>query len=170
MSSITQSRTNVLALLDNDPETIKFYLFGGEQVCANKKIQMLTGRIGLLALVLPASPLSARDDLRSIYGFIAGWLASLGVKDVQNRISAERDRQDELFVEGKIPFNCASRVASIERKLRVLVEEVGEVAEAIDRCELSKPGHLPACDHLIEELIQVGAVCVAWLESMEGRS
>ena len=90
--------------------------------------------------------------------------------NVMARVAAERVRQNELFAEGKIPFNCSSRIVDLNRKLRVLVEEVGEVAEAIDRIELSKPNHIPARDHLRDELVQVAAVACAWLEAMEAES
>ena len=86
--------------------------------------------------------------------------------EVMARVAQERVRQNQLFAEGKIPFNCASRIADRNRKLRVLVEEVGEVAEAIDQCELN-PEALRRREHLRDELVQVAAVAVAWLESME---
>ena len=90
--------------------------------------------------------------------------------DVMTLVADERVRQNALFAEGKIPFNCASRIADPNRKLRVLVEEVGEVAEAIDRIENSKSNHRPAREHLRDELVQVAAVACGWLESMEGKS
>ena len=89
---------------------------------------------------------------------------------VFERVAQERHRQNILFVEGHIPFKCASRVADPNRKLRVLMEEVGEVAEAIDLLETCKPGckpHARMTNHLRDELTQVAAVAVAWLEAME---
>ncbi len=46
-------------------------------------------------------------------------------------------------------------------KLVVLVEEVGEVARAIHDGE--------GDEHLAEELTQVAAVCVAWVETLKRR-
>lgn len=46
-------------------------------------------------------------------------------------------------------------------KLVVLVEEVGEVARAIHDGE--------GDEHLAEELAQVAAVCVAWIETLKRR-
>lgn len=89
--------------------------------------------------------------------------------NVMARVAKERIRQQELFRAGKFTFTCASHTADDNRKLRILVEEVGEVAEAIDRVENSKINHLPAKEHLRDELVQVAAVACAWLESMEGK-
>jgi hypothetical protein len=98
---------------------------------------------------------------------------SPAIMAVFERVAQERNRQNTLFVEGHIPFNCASRVADPNRKLRVLVEEVGEVAEAIDHLEQLNSNSNAAArqrEHLRDELVQVAAVAVAWLESMEGAS
>lgn len=88
---------------------------------------------------------------------------------VFERIANERIRQRELLMNVKHLFTCDSQCADVNRKLRVLVEEVGEVAEAIDSLEFSNPPRrvrmLQA--HLQDELIQVAAVAVAWLESFE---
>ncbi len=68
-------------------------------------------------------------------------------------ISAERDRQDELFPE-QAPEHRAQRVYP-HTMVSILVEEVGEVARATleaDGAELRK------------ELVQTAAVCVKWLE------
>ena len=89
------------------------------------------------------------------------------IVNVFARIAAERCRQQELLKAGKFTYTCSSPVVDDNRKLRILVEEVGEVAEAIERLEMSKRGHLPAKEHLREELVQVAAVAVAWLESLE---
>ena len=83
-------------------------------------------------------------------------------------VARERLRQKQLFYDGKILFNCDSPVVDSNRKLRVLVEEVGEVAQAIDCIEYTgggnkyfQPGDLKT------ELVQVAAVAVAWLEQLE---
>ncbi len=85
--------------------------------------------------------------------------------DVFERIAQERVRQQELLREGKHTFTCASPIADDNRKLRVLVEEVGEVAEALDALENKKDWK--RFDHLREELVQVAAVAVAWLEALQ---
>jgi len=90
--------------------------------------------------------------------------------NVMARVAAERIRQQQLFRDGKFTFTCASPTADENRKLRVLAEEVGEVAEALDRIENSKSNHRPAREHLRDELVQVAAVACGWLESMEGKS
>ncbi len=87
-------------------------------------------------------------------------------------VSDERLRQQRLFAEGKIYFSVASPVPNADRKLRVLVEEIGEVAEAIDRLEGKHTFKVlqRRVVHLRTELVQVAAVCVAWLESLEVQS
>lgn len=84
--------------------------------------------------------------------------------EVLGLIVRERDRQERLRAEGKFSETCASITMSPHVKLAVLMEEVGEVAT-----ELCEPSRLSAVK-LRNELIQVAAVCVAWLESMEGGS
>jgi len=90
------------------------------------------------------------------------------IVNVFERIAKERHRQNTLVAEGKLPWNCCTLSVDPNRKLRVLVEEVGEVAEAIDRleagdCWLNRT-------HLQDELVHVAAVAVAWLEALELQS
>jgi NTP pyrophosphatase (non-canonical NTP hydrolase) len=68
--------------------------------------------------------------------------------DIVVAILQERKRQDQLHPE----FQDSKRLA-------VLVEEVGEIAEAIQNRDMK---------NLEEELIQVAAVCVRWLEQIKG--
>lgn len=71
-------------------------------------------------------------------------------------IDSERARQEGLRASGK--FTCADPLTGNMCKLPVLLEEVGEVAKAINernRAEMKK------------ELVQVAAVAVAWLEALE---
>lgn len=84
---------------------------------------------------------------------------------VVQEVFDERQRQQQLVREGKLPFNCADRDIPHQRKLPVLVEEVGEVAKEVYDVDR---GTVPfASKRLREELIQVAAVAVAWLESLE---
>lgn len=81
--------------------------------------------------------------------------------DIIDEIEQERQRQEELWSQ---PHrwgvgDCSSKTIAPEVKLMVLTEEVGEAAKAI------YDGNL---DHLRDELVQVAAVCVAWLESFDG--
>lgn len=81
-------------------------------------------------------------------------------------IANERERQKELFRTGRITFDCASPVPDPRRKFRVLFEECGEVAHAIDQVE----NHNLAASNIKTEVTQVAAVAVAWLESIESSS
>ena len=112
-----------------------------------------------------------RSVLLQIAAHCVGWLEQLKAGEVFNLIHSERERQNELLRTGKILFNCASPVVDAKRKFRVLFEEGGEVAEAVDMHENSKGGKNAAIAHLIDELVQTAAVSVAWLESLdkEGR-
>lgn len=88
-------------------------------------------------------------------------------------IMYERDRQEQLKKEGKFEYTCADPVHSISnyRKATILGEEMGEVCNAvneIDNCLHRSDGL--GCDQariaLRNELIQVAAVAVAWVESL----
>lgn len=73
------------------------------------------------------------------------------------RINAERERQLELWGDRSI-----SGALQLDTKLRILVEEVGEVAKAIDDYQRDpSPAHYAA---LVTELIQVGACALGFLE------
>jgi NTP pyrophosphatase (non-canonical NTP hydrolase) len=71
-------------------------------------------------------------------------------------IRDERWRQECKIQTGKIPWDCADPNVDHDRKLAVLVEEVGEVGRA-----------LIEGDGLRAELVQVAAVAVAWIESLD---
>lgn len=79
--------------------------------------------------------------------------------DVYDAIDAERDRQAAKWG-GRHPWgvgDCSSLGVADTVKAAVLAEECGEVARAVLD---SDP------ESLRNELIQVAAVAVAWLESM----
>lgn len=72
-------------------------------------------------------------------------------------VLAERARQEEKFPGDTI----AAPHHSNDKRLRILVEEVGEVAEALDE------KHANTKRELRKELIQVAACAVGWLEALE---
>lgn len=78
-------------------------------------------------------------------------------------ILAERDRQEERYPER----TCADVRMSNPDRLTVLAEEFGEVAK--ETCDELRGFNKRA--PLREELIQVAAVAVAWIEGLdaEGR-
>lgn len=88
-------------------------------------------------------------------------------------IAAERRRQDAKFGGRENPESILPRANTAESqyaKLGVLMEEVGEVARAAleaDFGNVNTKGLPGGFDHLQEELVQVAAVAVAWLESFE---
>lgn len=71
-------------------------------------------------------------------------------EDVYRLIDAERDRQREKWREKEHEFRG--------NKLSVLLEEVGEVAKAINEDE--------GPERLREELVQVAAVAVKWVQTL----
>lgn len=79
--------------------------------------------------------------------------------DVLKDVAFERIKQEQLRVAGKFSHTCASQQLKDGQKLAVLVEEVGEVAKAINESSGS--------DSLRNELIQVAAVAIAWVESID---
>ncbi len=82
----------------------------------------------------------------------------LQIARVLVEIAAERARQDVAHPND----NCSQPTIHNSFKLTVLVEEVGEVAQALQRGCLDTTGRA----HLREELIQVAAVAAAWAESL----
>ena len=83
--------------------------------------------------------------------------------DIAAAIIAERRRQEKLMAEGKFAFGPESNDLTNAQKLAVVVEEVGEVARAV--CE-SIDGSAESRANLEEELVQVAAVVVGWLEGL----
>lgn len=81
-------------------------------------------------------------------------------------IVAERLRQDVLCARGKFAATLAhDSPLTPSDKLVVLAEEFGEVAEIIaDSLAARCP---PDVAHLRQELIQVAACCVAWVENLD---
>lgn len=79
--------------------------------------------------------------------------------EVYALISAERDRQNAKWKRQEEVWDDHPGV-----KLAVLTEEIGEVAKAL----LEAPNADPERDNegLRKELVQVGAVCVAWLQAL----
>ncbi len=79
--------------------------------------------------------------------------------DVYELVDAERARQDAKWAGDHAWGNgsCQSTAVAPIVKAAVLTEECGEVARAV--LDRDGPG-------LQEELVQVAAVSIAWLESM----
>jgi len=98
-------------------------------------------------------------------------------KRVMELIIKERERQDQLRKAGKHPWSMNSIDVDDRRKLVVLAEEFGEVAMAVckqtqtvDGCKEGDDVHKQLEEieeNLTEELVQVAACCVAWLESRQ---
>lgn len=91
-------------------------------------------------------------------------------------VAAERVRQRNLLASGAIDPDCSDAAVDDDAKFRVLGEEVGEVAKAIDwikrtlRAPVGRFGPQRLASrrrHLRSELIQVAAVATAWAESLE---
>jgi NTP pyrophosphatase (non-canonical NTP hydrolase) len=74
---------------------------------------------------------------------------------VYDDIRTERGRQDTLAAAGRWGGESVATISD-DRRLRVLVEEVGEVARALEEDDSQLP----------VELVQVAAVAVAWLEAL----
>lgn len=76
--------------------------------------------------------------------------------EIYAMIDAERIRQD-----AKHPRFAYTH----HQAFAVLASEVGEVAEVVREDYASEPIYTPHGQALRDELIQVAAVCVRWLES-----
>ena len=79
----------------------------------------------------------------------------------------ERRRQDGLKSSGRFTYTCADREMMPAEKLAVLAEELGEVAREV----LSQDGLVSdgtgTNAAIREELVQVAAIAVAWIEALE---
>lgn len=76
--------------------------------------------------------------------------------DAVMAILRERMRQEQLQAEGRFPHTPADPEMSHTAFLAVLMEEVGELARAINAGE--------GVRRLRDELVQVAAVCIARLD------
>lgn len=85
-----------------------------------------------------------------------------------NAIVRERGRQEALKAEGKFLYTCADSHMLSSEKYLVLAEEVGEVARAVLNLHDFSRDYGADLGKVREELIQVAAVSVAWLEFIEG--
>ena len=129
------------------------------------KLAWLVGRCGHIATTTRRN-----EAVLDVAACAFAWLESLHLSDMDilERIASERVRQKKLFADRIHHFRVDAPVVDWTRKLRVLAEEVGELAEAIDRLERN-PRSKVLKKHFVEELIQVAAVAVAWLESLEAK-
>lgn len=79
-------------------------------------------------------------------------------------VANERVRQELKARDGGFAWTCSEPEIPNEARLAVLVEEVGEVARAV----LGLNGAVTDGGDLKNELVQVAAVVVAWLEALDG--
>lgn len=107
---------------------------------------------------------------------------NLATYNALNDVGDERKRQEDLRAQGKFLYSCATpNGLSNPEKLAVLAEEFGEVAKEVteeiiietrigaQRARLAE--QLPVIHkNLRKELIQVAAVCVAWIEAMDAEA
>jgi NTP pyrophosphatase (non-canonical NTP hydrolase) len=92
-------------------------------------------------------------------------MSSLSRQNILDDVSAERERQEHLKAMGKFPHTPADVGAMTAPEiLAVLAEEFGEVAMLVSDAIAGRPLD-PG--HLREELVQVAAVCVAWVEGLD---
>lgn len=85
-------------------------------------------------------------------------MASLVRQQALLRVDGERNRQEALKASGRFAHTCADPEMDELERLAVLLEEVGEVARALNESH--------GIVQLERELCQVAAVAVAWLEGL----
>lgn len=104
----------------------------------NERLEWLIGRIGQLAQTVRKLH---RHLLLDAAALTFAWLESkhINAGEVRILVSGERLRQRQLFSQGKLSFRVDGDIPSPSRKLHVLIEEVGEVAEAIEAIEMRPP-------------------------------
>jgi hypothetical protein len=87
---------------------------------------------------------------------------NMKIDEVFNAVITERSRQYALKMGGRFR-QTVNEMLDDNEKLSVLAEEFGEVAKEV--CEINH-GNVHDCENLKAELVQVMAVCCAWLEGM----
>ena len=80
-------------------------------------------------------------------------------------VAAERERQESLVAAGKFASTCAGEMSDVDRYL-VLAEEVAEVTQLITAAAFDGALRDDFRERLREELVQVAAVAVAWIEGL----
>jgi NTP pyrophosphatase (non-canonical NTP hydrolase) len=87
------------------------------------------------------------------------------MNDVLTDVFAERRRQTQAW--GGSKGDCAQPTTPDTRRLGILVEEVGEVAELVNNDGIiSDRPRLDVLIPMYRELIQVAAVAIAWCEGL----
>lgn len=88
--------------------------------------------------------------------------------DIYKLISDERHRQNVKFPKATIADPHPGLPSTHDVRLRILVEEVGEVARAIDNLQKAQTAQEQVAPfrNLREELVQVAACAVGWLEAI----
>lgn len=102
-------------------------------------------------------------------GYLSGYDTKDGV--ALDDIHRERQRQEELKEAGRFDFTCADvkdpktgKRISNGHRLAILGEEYGEACRAMNEMEGANDKH---GKDLRKELVQVAAVCVAWIEAID---
>jgi hypothetical protein len=103
----------------------------------------------------------------------------MAIEEVLRDVGLERVRQEDLRQSGKFLWTCAAEGVPLDRKMSVLSEEVGEVAKEVvdvgiardkyEREKMAFPRHreVALLLRIRKELVQVAAVCVAWIEAID---
>lgn len=160
------------AILERLRHCPQILLATGDRLGNDDRLCALTVGVGR-AVELLRNNNALRVQLERVAAYAIGWRiqmdypARLQHQDTQPAFAAviaERKRQRQLFKAKKIQFDCASPIVDDKRKARVLIEELGEVAKEVDNIEHN---HRDAHGFLRNELSQVAAVAVAWIESLE---
>lgn len=92
--------------------------------------------------------------------------ANLSRQFVLDDVTAERHRQNFLRDSGKFQRTLADQGLTPSDRLAVICEEFGEVARVV--CEALAGNGLDRV-HLRDELVQLAACSVAWIEYLDGQ-
>jgi NTP pyrophosphatase (non-canonical NTP hydrolase) len=85
---------------------------------------------------------------------------------IMGRIMEERHKQEEYKSKGKFTYTLSDIDMSPTTRLTCVTEEIGEVArEVLGDVSLVRENSSP--ERMRDELVQVIALCVAWLEIYE---
>jgi NTP pyrophosphatase (non-canonical NTP hydrolase) len=110
--------------------------------------------VGGLARVVSEFTHGCDGCCRGSYPDLSEYYKGLKMHEILQEVVEERARQEVLHPNS----TCANPELHSDSKFCILAEEVGEIAKS-----LNDGDH----ENLREELIQVAAVCVAWIEAID---
>jgi NTP pyrophosphatase (non-canonical NTP hydrolase) len=151
--------------------TVAIMLRGLFTVANVKSIEWLDGKADTFSGAWGETPESVKEGWRTIASLTEQAMRASfrtlthSAGRILEAIYMERERQEKLKAEGRFAFTCADSEMSNPERLTVLGEEFGEVCHEVN--EGIGEGRKVDKTKLRKELVQVAAVCMAWIEAID---